>query len=75
MRTAEWLRQQLQEVAEGLGARDLEKVMAFAEFVRARRVARGFIARGEGEEPASERAGSGPTEQQPPSSRKLSAAR
>jgi hypothetical protein len=82
MRTAEWLRHQLQEVAEGLGARDLEKVMAFAEFVRARRVARGFIARGEGEEaPASEdRAGAerpsaGPGEQSPPSSRKLSAAR
>lgn len=77
MRTAEWLRHQLQEVAENLGARDLEKVMAFAEFVRARRVARGFVARGESEEgPASEdRAGAPTTEQSPPSSRKLSAAR
>jgi len=38
------LKKQLDEVAESLGARDLEKVLTFAEFVRARRVARNFSA-------------------------------
>jgi len=78
VRTAEWLRQQLHDAADALGARDLEKVLAFAEFVRARRVARGFVARGEGgEEPAAdeERSSVSPKDQQPPSSRKLTAAR
>jgi hypothetical protein len=81
VRTAEWLRNQLQEVAEALGARDLEKVLAFAEFVRARRVARGFVARGEDQGPPSEdrpggdRSGAPTEHQPPPSSRKLSAAR
>ena len=41
-RTAEGLRRQLQEIAEALGPRDLEKVTAFAEFVKARRASRGF---------------------------------
>jgi hypothetical protein len=39
-RTAEALRHQLREIAEVLGSRDLEKVTAFAEFVKARRAAR-----------------------------------
>jgi hypothetical protein len=51
-RSAEGLRRQLREIAETLGARDLEKVTAFAEFVKARRAARSYGARGE--------AGSGP---------------
>jgi hypothetical protein len=44
-RGAETLRRQLKEALDGLGARDLEKVVAFAEFVKARRVARGFVLR------------------------------
>ncbi|HEX7669484.1 MAG TPA: UPF0158 family protein [Polyangiaceae bacterium] len=39
-RNAEALRRQLREIAEALGARDLEKVTAFAEFVRSRRASR-----------------------------------
>lgn len=40
-RVRDSLRRELREVAESLGTRDLEKVVAFAEFVRARRAARG----------------------------------
>ncbi len=59
--SAEALRKQLRELADALGARDLEKVTAFAEFVKARRAARGFAHRpdgvahgGEGDAPSSE---------------------
>lgn len=41
-RNAEAARQHLREVAEGLGPRDLETIVAFAEFLKARRAARGF---------------------------------
>ncbi|WP_394822064.1 UPF0158 family protein [Pendulispora albinea] len=41
-RNAEASRQHLREVAEGLGPRDLETIVAFAEFLKARRAARGF---------------------------------
>jgi len=44
-RSADALRRQLREVADNLGARDLEKVVAFAEFVKARRAARSFAHR------------------------------
>ncbi len=44
-RSTELLRKQLIEVAETLGARDLEKVIAFAEFVKARRSARTYASR------------------------------
>jgi Uncharacterised protein family (UPF0158) len=46
--SAEALRKQLRDLADSLGARDLEKVTAFAEFVKARRAARGFAHRQEG---------------------------
>ena len=46
--SAEALRKQLRELADTLGARDLEKVTAFAEFVKARRAARGFAHRTDG---------------------------
>jgi hypothetical protein len=46
-RSADALRKQLKELAETLGARDLEKVTAFAEFVKARRAARTFAHRHE----------------------------
>ena len=47
-RSAETLRKQLAELAETLGARDLEKVTAFAEFVKARRAARSYAHRHDG---------------------------
>jgi hypothetical protein len=87
-RSAEGLRRQLREIAETLGARDLEKVTAFAEFVKARRTARSYAARGEGgagpesepAEPSSPSAtpelGRKTEDEEPsPSSRKRTAAR
>ncbi len=56
-RSIDSLKTQLQDLSETLGARDLEKVVAFAEFVKARRAARTFAHRhtakteGEGETP------------------------
>lgn len=44
-RNIDTLRKQLHELVETLSARDLDKVIAFAEFVKARRAARGFTAR------------------------------
>ncbi len=41
-RNAEASRVQLRELAEGLGPRELETLVAFAEFLKARRAARGF---------------------------------
>lgn len=46
-RGSEQLRRILKEVTDGLGGRDLEKVLVFAEFVRARRAARSFGSRDE----------------------------
>jgi hypothetical protein len=51
-RTADAQRKQLHELIESLSARDIDKVMAFAEFVKARRAARGFVPRHEGESAA-----------------------
>ena len=47
VRGAEGLRRQLRELAEAMGARDLEKVVTFAEFVKARRAARNYGVRPE----------------------------
>jgi hypothetical protein len=44
-RSIDSLRKQLHDLIETLSVRDLDKVMAFAEFVKARRAARGFSAR------------------------------
>jgi hypothetical protein len=41
-RNAEASRQHLRELAEALGPRELETLVAFAEFLKARRAARGF---------------------------------
>jgi hypothetical protein len=41
-RNADSLRGQLRELVESLGPRDLEMLTAFAEFLKARRIARGF---------------------------------
>ncbi|MCC6897887.1 MAG: hypothetical protein IT377_02870 [Polyangiaceae bacterium] len=47
-RSADALRRQVREVIESLGIRDLDKVLAFAEFVKARRAARSFGHRRDG---------------------------
>jgi hypothetical protein len=47
-RSADSLKKQLRELGDALGVRDLEKVVAFAEFVKARRAARTFAHRHEG---------------------------
>jgi len=60
------LRQQLREVVEGLGSRDLEKVIAFAEFVKARRAARGFSGRSETQAVAPEEIAEKPADEEPP---------
>jgi hypothetical protein len=44
-RSLDSLRKQLHDLVETLSVRDLDKVMAFAEFVKARRAARGFAPR------------------------------
>jgi hypothetical protein len=49
-RSSEVLRRKLRELAEGLGSRDLEKVVAFAEFVKSRRAARSFARHDQTEE-------------------------
>ncbi|HEY1697693.1 MAG TPA: UPF0158 family protein [Polyangiaceae bacterium] len=41
-RNAEALRQHVKELAESLGPRDLDMIVGFAEFLKARRAARGF---------------------------------
>jgi hypothetical protein len=46
-RNAEWLRRQLRDIAATLGARDLDRLLTFAEFVKARRVARSYSQRHE----------------------------
>ena len=57
-RNAEALRQQLKELAEALGPRDLDMIVGFAEFLKARRAARGFAHHHE--HMVQERAGAGP---------------
>jgi hypothetical protein len=66
-RSADSVRGQLREVCEGLGTRDLEKVLVFAEFVKMRRAGRGYAAGGDA--PASG------VEEAPPSSHKVSTIR
>ena len=53
-RSIDTLRKQLHDLVETLSARDLDKVTAFAEFVKARRAARGFSARADAPEPGVE---------------------
>jgi len=81
-RSAESLRKLLQEVAEGLGVRDLEKVVTFAEFVKARRAARSYAHRHEPRQPGeeagtddSERPPSGDDDEPTPSSERRTASR
>jgi hypothetical protein len=74
------LRQQLRDVVESLGSRDLEKVIAFAEFVKARRAARGFAARPEPASATDDAADKDPgdgsaSDIEPPSSQQRTASR
>jgi Uncharacterised protein family (UPF0158) len=62
-RNAETLRQTVKEIAESLGPRDLDMIVGFAEFLKARRAARGFAHHHE--HMLQERAGAAP-----PSSKK-----
>lgn len=48
-RNAESLRRSLRDIAESLGPRDLDTLVAFAEFVRTRRASRAFANQAEGE--------------------------
>ncbi len=78
-RNADTLRRQLREIAESLGARDLEKVAVFAEFVRARRAARTYTTRSEPTQVGGPEEGDGSgdsegDEQDGPSSRQRPAA-
>lgn len=71
-RSSESLRKQLRELTDALGVRDLEKVLVFAEFIKARRAARTFTnrqeARAEGEADAeSERSSEDPHDDEDPS--------
>lgn len=76
VRNAESLRKQLKEVAETLGSRDLDKVLTFAEFVRARRVARSYAQRHDGPDGAVDDAGELDGEETgPPSSKEASSVR
>jgi hypothetical protein len=53
-RSLDALRKQLHDLIETLGARDLDKVHTFAEFVKARRASRGFAREGTAEAGAAE---------------------
>ncbi|HKY35507.1 MAG TPA: UPF0158 family protein [Polyangiaceae bacterium] len=53
-RSVDSLRKQLHDLVETLSARDLDKVTAFAEFVKARRAARAFAPRGDSPEAGPE---------------------
>jgi hypothetical protein len=53
-RTIETVRRQLHELIESLSARDLDKVTAFAEFVKARRASRAYQRQEAGDAPVAE---------------------
>jgi hypothetical protein len=64
-RSADSLRKQLKEIADTLGARDLEKVTAFAEFVKARRAARSYSSRHDATGGPESEAGEAPADLEP----------
>ncbi len=63
-RNAEWLRKSLGEIASTLGARDLDRILTFAEFVKARRVTRSYAQRQEPNSDVESSAGSSEGEAQ-----------
>jgi hypothetical protein len=81
-RSSDALRKQVDEVLDALGARDLEKVLTFAEFVRARRAARATPSRPEAHTPSDEAdpdaeksAEDAASDYEPPSSKQRTATR
>jgi hypothetical protein len=73
-RSAEALRKALRDLSENLGARDLEMVTTFAEFLKARRAARSFAHHAEMAHESSS-ASEGPSSERPePESRDLQGA-
>jgi hypothetical protein len=64
-RSMDALRRQLRDFADTLGLRDLEKVTAFAEFVKARRAARSFAHRHESLDAEADAHESGPDSDDP----------
>jgi hypothetical protein len=76
-RTTDTIRKQLEEVLDSIGARDLEKVLTFAEFVKARRAARTSPSRPDAAvvEDAEKPSETGAADYEPPSSKQRTAAR
>jgi hypothetical protein len=74
-RTTDALKKQIEEVLEAIGARDLEKVLAFAEFVRARRASRAPATRVDAPVVANDKAAEGDGDYEPPSSKQRTATR
>ncbi len=72
-RSAESLRKTLREISDALGPRELDTLVAFAEFVRARRATRAFGA-GHGEALHASGEGESSDEDTPPSQETFSAA-
>jgi hypothetical protein len=72
-RAADGLRKQRRDIAESLGARDLEKVVAFAEFIKARRSARTYNSRQEASVEEAEPGDDSDDEEPTPSSRRQAA--
>lgn len=64
------LRAQLLEVVDVLPGRDLEKVLAFAEFLKARRAARSYAQRADSSRPARPSEVETPDDSDPPSQRR-----
>lgn len=64
------LKKQLAEITEGMPGRDLDKVVAFAEFLKARRAARSYSQRADSSIPAKKASGDEPDDADPPSQRR-----
>lgn len=64
------LRKQLSEVMDGMSGRDLEKVLAFAEFLKARRAARTYSHRSDSSRPQAPADSNSNNDEDPPSQRR-----
>lgn len=69
-KTSDVLKKQLAEATDGMPGRDLEKVLAFAEFLKARRAARSYSSRADSSRPASPSSESDGSDDGPPSQRR-----
>lgn len=66
------VKKQIVELAEGMTGRDLEKVLAFAEFLKARRAARSYSSRSDSSIPAAPHTeDDDPSDHEPPSQRRV----